>query len=162
MEKAYLTKKKPNYPTLGEFKSKKFMNIATAVGIGVSATVISLDLNAEEKKVVEKKEPVKDKAKVIKDKIILLAVNLGHKDFKEREQATISLIKLGQECIKKKDSKMTEFIKTEVKKQSKSKDPEVKERSKKILLALNPIPPAPPNHRRGDIQIGGLMIAPQR
>ena len=155
MKKAGLGNKRPNYPTLGELKTKKFLNIATALGIGVSAAAISLDVQAGEKKVTESKKVEKSDQKKLQDKIILLAANLGHKDFKEREKSTKDLIALGKKFNKEKKTELNKILKAEVQKQSKSKDPEVKERSKKILLALTPPPPKRNNHH---IRTAGIMI----
>ena len=159
MNKKDLNKKKPQYPNLNEYKSRKFLNIATAVGIGVSAAAVSLELDAEEKKVAESKKTENTDHKKVKDQIILLAANLGHDDFKEREKATQSLVAVGQNLKKSKNKKMTEFLTAELKKCSKSKDPEVKERAKKILLAITPPPPKPANERI--YRTAGIMIAPQ-
>lgn len=147
----------PGYPTINEFKSKKFLNIATAVGIGVSAAAISLDVEAEEKKVVESKETKKDEKKEIKGKIILMVAYLGHKEFQEREKSTKELIALGEKYKKDKNSEMTEFLKAEVQKKAKSNDPEVKERAKKILLAITPKFPVRGGGRRIH-RTAGVMI----
>ena len=69
------------YPTLSEFKTKKFLNIAAAMGIGVSAAAISLDVEAEDKKVTESKKVEKTDQKKLQDKIILMASNLGDDNF---------------------------------------------------------------------------------
>ena len=44
------------YPTSNEFRNKKFLNIATALGIGVSAAVLSFEADAEEKKIDDAKK----------------------------------------------------------------------------------------------------------
>lgn len=148
--------KYPEYPTLNEYKSNKIINVAAAIGIGVSAVAVSLDLEAGEKKPAKTKKVEKSKQNNVKDKIILLAANLGHKDFKVREKATHTLITLGKECVKKKDKKMSELLKSELEKVKSSKDPEVKQRVKKILLALTPPPPRIPDvPLDGDIAIAG-------
>lgn len=152
-------KRDAEYPTLNEFKSKKFLNIATAVGIGVSAAAISIELDAEEEKTNES-EKAENPEKKMKDNIILLVAKLGNDDFKERDKATKELISLGKKFKKEKKSKMTVFLKAELTKCHKSKNPEVKMRAKKILLALAPAPPS----RSGDNppRMMGLPPPPRR
>jgi len=141
MKKENLKSVKPEYPTWNEFKTKTFLNIATAVGIGVSAAAISLESNAEEKKVVEKKTDEATELSKGKDQIILLVANLGHDDFKERDKATALLIAKGKKYEEEKNSVMTALLKSELEKCKTSKDPEVKQRAKNILLAITPKPP---------------------
>lgn len=146
----------PNYPTLKKYHSNKFLPIATAVGIGVSTAAVSLDLAAEETKVVETKETENKQQKEIKDQIILLAANLGHDDFKKREESTKKLISMGKKFSTEKKKELTKFLQSEVQKNCKSKDPEVKERAKKILLAI--VPKTPPVNPPIPPRMGGVMI----
>ena len=146
----------PQYPSLNEYRKRKFLHIATAVGIGVSAAAVSIELDAEENKVSESKATEDNNQKKINEQIILLAANLGHKDFKEREKATASLISMGKKFVKDKKTELIDFMKAELAKGKKSKDPEVKERAKSILLAITPPPPKIPAGRLdGEISIAG-------
>lgn len=152
----------PKYPTWSEFSSKKFLNIATALGIGVTASALPLSVTAKDKPVAESKKS-EDVNKKVKDQIVLLATNLGHKDFNERNKATTLLISMGNKYNKEKNLTMTKFLKTELDKSSNSKDPEVKKRSKMILLAITPKPVKRPDHPvlRGKIRAAGGMRAPR-
>lgn len=154
MKKQTYISKNSSYPTFDEYRRRQFLHVAAAVGIGVSTATLSVELDAKDKKVKNSKTEKSGK-KEVKEQIILLAMNLAHKDFKEREKATVSLIKIGKECVKKKDTKIVEFIRTEMEKKKKSKDPEVKQRAKKILIAMAPPPPDIPV---GDLE-GGIPIA---
>ena len=148
--------KKPSYPTFSEYRRKEFLNIATAVGIGVSAAALPLSAICDEKPAAESKTDKKTEAKKVKAQIILLAANLGHEDFKEREKATQLLVTMGKKFQKDKNSAMTDLLKSELEKSNKSKDPEVKKRAKMILLALTPKPPKRPDLPR----MLGIMVAP--
>lgn len=152
----------PEYPTLNEFKSKKFLNIATAVGIGVSAVSLPFSVMGSEKAPAEEKTDKATESKIQKDQIILLAANLGHKDFKERDKATQSLIAIGEQLNKTKNKELTAVLKGELTKCQKSKDPEMKERAKKILLAIA-TKPVQRDHPRigGKIRAAGGMRAPK-
>ena len=148
---------RPKYPTLKTYNSRKFLHIATAVGIGVSAAALPLSvIGAEKAPTAEEKADKTAEAKKVKDQIILLAANLGNKDFKERDKATKSLIAIGTKLNKTKNKELTAVLKAELAKCQKSKDPEMKERAKKILLAITPAPPSPPtNILVGKIRVKG-------
>lgn len=156
MKKNTNTPNKPTYPTCNEFKNRRFLNLATAFGIGVSALAISLDIDADEKKPASESKKAENSEKKVKDTIILLVADLGNKDFSKRDKATLSLIDLGGGFKKKKNSEMSKFLKAELEKCEKSKDPEVKARAKAILLAIVPPPPRPPNRQiKGKIAPAG-------
>lgn len=130
--------KKPGYPTTREFRGKKFLNIATALGIGVTAGTLPFNVNCAEKAPAESKVEKSTESKKVKDQIILLAANLGHDDFKTREESTKTLISMGKKFSTEKNSEMTKFLNSELVKYSKSKDPEVKKRAKMIMIAVTP------------------------
>lgn len=149
---------KPSYPTFSEYRRKEFLNIVTAVGIGVSAAALPLSAICKDKPASESKTDKTTESTKVQGQIILLAANLGHKDFKEREKATQLLVTMGKKFQKEKKVDLTQILKSELEKSNKSKDPEVKRRAKMILLALTPKPPKRPNIPRRM----GAMVAPIR
>ena len=155
MKKIKSSVSRPEYPTLHEYQSKKAMHLAALVGLGVVTVSAPLDLNAGEKQKPQAgKTAKKDNAK-IKEKILLLAADLGHDEFKKREQATKSLILLGKNFETNKNSEMTSFLETVLQKSKKSKDPEVKERAKRVLIAITP---PPKKLRNQEVRMAGVMI----
>lgn len=94
--------------------------------------------NAEEKKPFESKVTGNYDDEAIKDKIMLLAESLGNDYYIKREEATEELISLRQKFKKENQKALTEFLESELKKRMESKDPEVKERAKIILLPITP------------------------
>lgn len=153
-----------HYPSLREYavtKNSELLRVMTAVGISFGA-VLTPVLMADG---AIKNEAVSDSTDKIKIEIAKLCQNLGDQDFKAREQATITLIALGNRKIK--DEKGQEICNQVVKdavvaamnKMKKDKDPEVKQRAKRIILALNP--PKNDKIRNNIPRLGGVMIAPQ-
>ena len=147
--------KSPAYPTINEFRSKKFLKIATALGISASTIAVPPNIKAEEKKAPNTQKESNIDNQKLKEQITLLAANLGHAEGQKRESATKSMITLGKKFEKNKNCNMTAFIKAILEKCKKDSDPEIKERAKLILIAITP---PPPNRKRG-IATGGVMIS---
>lgn len=130
----------PSCKDYSQIKHRELLKILTAVGISVSAAV-SPQLHAEERR---KKDIVGCTSEHIFIEIDKLAADLGHEDFKKREKATIALIALGKASTKDKEGKeipnkvVREAVISSMKKFKKAKDPEVKQRAKRILIAISP------------------------
>jgi len=144
------------YPTLNELRNRNFLNIATALGIGVTAVTVPFSVQAKDETITESTTDKETESERQKEKIILLVANLGHDDFKERDKATQFLITIGKKNKNDNNSELIAFLDSELEKCKESRDPEVKERAKKILLAITPPPPKTPNHAvRGRIRVKG-------
>jgi hypothetical protein len=91
----------------------------------------------------EDKEAV---AKRLEATIAALSAKLGHKDFEVRRKATADLIKVGKSKTNagKDDLKARQAVVDAMKKLYKHDEPEVSERARKIVLAVNPPPTRPP------------------
>jgi len=128
--------KQPSYPTFNEYQRKQILNIATAVGVGFTTVAFPFSLNSAEEAPVEKKTDNKTEAEQTKDQIILFIAKLGHKDFKERDNATKTLITIAKQLEKNKQTVLSVFLKKELEKCTESKDPEVKKRANLIIAAI--------------------------
>lgn len=131
------------YPTRRDYsavKNSELLKLLAAVGISIGA-VVAPSLDAEDK---TPNETVTDSADKINLEISKLVANLGHQDYKTRENATIGLIAMGNTKIKDKDgkevcnTKMKEAVISALEKLKNDRDPEVKQRAKRVILALNP------------------------
>lgn len=151
------------YPTWRDYSSNSgndLLKILTAVGISVSTAVTPMV--AGEK---NPKEPVSDSLDKVKLQIDDLIGKLGNKDFRVREKATVALIAMGN--TKKKDAKgkkvtdekIRKAVVEAVTKLKKHKDPEVKQRAKRIILVLTPPKrKSTGNHRPA---LPGFLVIPE-
>jgi hypothetical protein len=152
----------PGYPTLADHKlaRRSFLRGLgrAAVGVGLSAGTVHAAA-AGGRKPKSKAAAVKPKRK-LEDEVAELVAQLGDGKFRVRESATTQLIAIGKdpERLGAKGRKGSAVVLDAMAPLAKHEDVEVRERSKRIALALQPPKPVPPKvvpHVAGGIRIRG-------
>jgi hypothetical protein len=163
------------YPTLRQHKRAggDFLRAAAALGLGAAfGTSVFAD-----PPMVAGTPPVPTKPKITKPvdlpavkaedvakQVARLTGQLGSEGFKAREAATLKLIVIGKgngKCATT-DLKTRQLVSASMAKCAKHEDPEVRERAKRVILALTP-PKKVVRPPQGFVELeGDVMIEPRR
>jgi hypothetical protein len=162
------------YPTLKQHKrvGGDFLRAAVALGLGAAFGTSALAGQPHvaggmpvrpKPPVVRPAGPSAKKTEALAKQVVVLTNQLGSPNFKLREAATVQLIALGRGNGKCKATDLTtrQLVSASMTKCAKHEDPEVRERARRILLALTP-PKKVVRPPRPGVELDGFIVIEPR